>query len=70
MIPPKSKLEKSGHIDISARNRALAKFAEKLGTREVASRLDITGAQLRLYMHGGTQVPDPVWLLFVDQVLG
>jgi hypothetical protein len=64
-----SKLEKTNPLDTSARNRALVKFAEKLGIAEVASRLHIQEARLRLYMHGGTPVPDPVWLLFVDQVL-
>jgi hypothetical protein len=65
-----SKLEKTQPLDTGARNRALVKFAEKLGIAEVASRLHLQQVQLRLYMHGGTPVPDPVWLLFVDQVLG
>jgi hypothetical protein len=64
-----SKLEKTNPLDTSARNRAFVKFAEKLGVPEVASRLHIQQVQLRLYMHGGTPVPDPIWLLFVDQVL-
>ncbi len=70
MLPPPSKLEKTNPLDRSARNRALVKFSEKFGVPEVASRLHISQAQLRLYMHGGTPVPDPLWLLFVDQVLG
>jgi hypothetical protein len=69
MIPPKSKLEKSGPVDINARNRALAKYVDMMGIHEIASRLKIPEAELRLYMHGGAQVPDSVWLVFVDLVL-
>jgi hypothetical protein len=56
-------------MDTSARNRALAAAAKKLGLKEVADRLCINDALLHLYTKGEFPVPDPVWMLFLSEGL-